>query len=238
MVKYLTGVLALSLVMTGCGGSNSGSKKESEKMPNGVWLGSSTSQLGVTDHGLLGLIAPNGELRLFVSGGEHLSGNFKLNGDELSTVTTSFNAQGVLKDTAMAAGSYTSEKISLEQTKGGELLNTIELTYSALSDNTAMFSRLMGTYASEDQTTSLVFDDDGDITGSDTRGCVFNGSSSIPNDKINIYRISLRVESCGALDGKYTGLAYWRAHATNEPEGIRFHLDDGSRALSYFMNKV
>lgn len=237
-MKRFTSVIALSLLVIGCGGSSSGDLNKTEKMPDGVWLGSLESQSGYIDHGIVGLIAPNGELRLFVSSGEHVIGKFKLNGNELTTNTTSFDTQGLRKDSATATGTYSSEKIALEHTQNGNLLDNIELTYSALSDNAAMFNRLAGTYASEDQALSLVFDDDGDITGSDQNGCVYNGSTSIPNDTINIYRMSLHIESCGDLDGKYSGLAYWRAEATNEPEAIRFHVDDGSHALSGFLNKI
>ena len=238
MTKLLTSALTLSLLLIGCGGSKSSDSILAEKIPQGVWLGSSESSSGVFDHGVLALIAPNGELRLFTSSDEHLAGKFKLNGSELSTDTSSFDIYGTLKETTTVEGSYTSDKIALEQTKSGYLLNTIKLSYSALSDNAAMFSRLMGTYASEDQTISLVFDNDGDITGSDANGCVYNGSTSIPNDTMNIYRMSLYIESCGELNGKYSGLAYWRAEATSEPEGIRFHFDNGSHALSDFLNKI
>ena len=237
MMKLLTGALTLSLLF-GCGGSGSGDSKADEKMPQGVWLGSLESSSGFTDHGLLALIAPKGELRFFTSSGEHLSGRFKLNGNELSANTASFNTQGVFEAMSKVSGTYTSEKIALEHVKSGALLDKIKLTYSALSDNAAMFSRLKGTYASDDDTISLVFDNDGDITGSDANGCVYNGATSIPNDTINIYRMSLDIDSCGELNGNYSGLAYWRAQATSEPEGIRFHIDDGSHAMNNFLNKI
>ena len=119
MTKLLTSALTLSLLLIGCGGSKSSDSKMAEKMPQGVWLGSLESPSSVFDHGILALIAPNGELRLFTSSDEHLAGKFKLNGNELSTDTSSFDIYGTFKETTTVEGSYTSDKIVLVQVKSG-----------------------------------------------------------------------------------------------------------------------
>jgi predicted amino acid-binding ACT domain protein len=46
----------------------------------------------------------------------------------------------------------------------------------------------------------MAFDVDGRMTGSDNNGCVYSGSVAIGSAAINIYQISLTVESCSIAD--------------------------------------
>ncbi len=55
---------------------------------------------------------------------------------------------------------------------------------------------------------TLTIDDDGQVFGSDTAGCVFNGQLSIIDSQYNAYRITINISSCREFDGGYTGLAF------------------------------
>jgi hypothetical protein len=46
----------------------------------------------------------------------------------------------------------------------------------------------------------------GQLTASDSRGCLVNGTVSVPDATHNMYRIDATVTSCGSLDGTYGGL--------------------------------
>ena len=61
----------------------------------------------------------------------------------------------------------------------------------------------------------MAFDVDGRITGSDDNGCVYSGSVAIGSAAINIYQISLIVESCSIVDATYIELVSWRPETTN-----------------------
>jgi hypothetical protein len=45
----------------------------------------------------------------------------------------------------------------------------------------------------------------GQLTGSDSRGCAFNGTVTVPNANHNMYGIDAHATSCGSLDGHYLG---------------------------------
>jgi hypothetical protein len=51
----------------------------------------------------------------------------------------------------------------------------------------------------------MSFTQSGQLTGSDSRGCVFNGNVSVPDATHNLYQISATVTSCGILNGSYQG---------------------------------
>jgi hypothetical protein len=46
----------------------------------------------------------------------------------------------------------------------------------------------------------------GQLIGSDSRGCVINGTVDIPDLTHNMHRIDATVTSCGSLDGHYQGM--------------------------------
>jgi hypothetical protein len=72
----------------------------------------------------------------------------------------------------------------------------------------ASLALLAGTYT---RTTSIgytmtwSFTQNGQLTGSDSRGCVFNGTVIAPDPTHNLYQIDATVTSCGILDGSYQG---------------------------------
>lgn len=56
-------------------------------------------------------------------------------------------------------------------------------------------------------TITFTIDPDGTVFGSNTLGCVYNGSFQIIDSGFNIYRLSLETSLCGNQDGSYEGLA-------------------------------
>lgn len=56
-------------------------------------------------------------------------------------------------------------------------------------------------------TTTMSIDVTGAITGSDTDGCVYNGTISIIDASVNIYGLTMSASSCGVYNGAYGGYA-------------------------------
>ena len=56
-------------------------------------------------------------------------------------------------------------------------------------------------------TITFTIDPDGTVFGSNTLGCVYNGSFQIIDSRYNVYHLSLEASLCGDLDGDYEGLA-------------------------------
>jgi hypothetical protein len=75
-------------------------------------------------------------------------------------------------------------------------------------DRPASLDLLAGTYTrttSIGYTMTMSFTQDGQLSGSDSRGCVFNGTVVVADPAHNMYRIDADVTSCGILDGAYRG---------------------------------
>ena len=120
----------------------------------------------------------------------------------------------------------------------GELLNR----YSAERDtsNDATFAatpldltQLTGTYSGTRNpgsiTTSLTIASDGAVTGSDTTGCVYNGTSAIPNGEAGLFEVRVDTSNCSATttatgaerDGEYHGVGDF---LPGSPDRIRLLL--------------
>jgi hypothetical protein len=72
----------------------------------------------------------------------------------------------------------------------------------------ASLDRLAGTYTrttSVGYTMTMSFTSGGQLTGSDSRGCVFNGTVTVPDLSHDLYQVNATVTSCGVLDGTYQG---------------------------------
>lgn len=63
-------------------------------------------------------------------------------------------------------------------------------------------------YSNENLITSITVDSDGDISGSDSQGCVFTGSSLRGNKHVNSYPVTVTIENCSnpLNNGSYSGL--------------------------------
>jgi hypothetical protein len=55
-------------------------------------------------------------------------------------------------------------------------------------------------------TMTMTIGANGQLAGSDSRGCVINGTVDIPDPTHNMHRIDATVTSCGSLDGHYQGM--------------------------------
>lgn len=109
-------------------------------------------------------------------------------------------------------------KISTEYTWGNEV-GSFWLNYSELNQGVPGMDKLEGiwsvTYADLDLggiptvfVVTITVYADGTAFGSDTSGCTYSGTFTIPNPQYNMYGLLLELTSCGSRDGDYEGLAY------------------------------
>lgn len=132
-----------------------------------------------------------------------------INGNDFTAETTGYDLDSGVNWTSEITGTIrTGESISATYSGNGQT-GTVELEYDPLSDRGSSFDRIADIWSVTDglNTLTLTVDVDGRIDGSDTDGCVYSGSISIPDADVNIYSMELEVSSCGEDDGAYGGFA-------------------------------
>ena len=84
----------------------------------------------------------------------------------------------------------------------------VRLRYDDAYEHTATLQELAGVYTASEPdgyTLTITIHDDGQLDGSDTRGCVLIGNVTVPDAAKNVYRAVASASTCGDLDGQYQG---------------------------------
>ncbi|HTJ18144.1 MAG TPA: hypothetical protein VL494_15285 [Steroidobacteraceae bacterium] len=82
----------------------------------------------------------------------------------------------------------------------------------ALADLAGVYTRRDDTIFGEEVTLTMTIESSGQLTGSYSNGCVFNGSAAIPDASHNMVRLQIDLANCGsrgsqkAWNGSYAGL--------------------------------
>jgi hypothetical protein len=84
------------------------------------------------------------------------------------------------------------------------------MSYSDLTERGASLTVLESNWSETKSyiTTTLSIGSAGIVHGSDTDGCIYNGTIQAPDTNKNIYVIEVNVTMCGELDGDYSGLGF------------------------------
>jgi hypothetical protein len=82
-----------------------------------------------------------------------------------------------------------------------------------LQDLSGTYSRTTIVFLGPDSTYTITVDPSGQVTGSHTNGCVYNGAISLPDASHNIFKLDMQLANCprsisgsGSADGHYSGL--------------------------------
>jgi len=86
---------------------------------------------------------------------------------------------------------------------------TFNVGLSPMWNRPASFAIVAGTYmrtVSYGYAMTMTIDANGQLSASDTRGCLINGTVTVPDANHNLYQITATVTSCGTLNGAYSGM--------------------------------
>jgi len=85
----------------------------------------------------------------------------------------------------------------------------LSLEYDEVYQHSASLQEIAGVYSASERdgyTLTVTVHEDGQLDGSDTRGCVLFGTVTVPDPEKNVYRAVARASNCAELDGEYEGL--------------------------------
>lgn len=222
--KTLVVGLAAALSITACGGSgggggppgptssNSGGTTGSSKTTPGVWQGTVTSPTtGAAS--VVGLTNTSGHSVWMTTDGRVWTGSMPMTGTQMSVNMAGYMYPGRQFPDRSNYGTWSMTGNYANGTWSGQLNGTGDTATFSFSmhpgyDRPASLDRLAGTYTrttSIGYTITMSVTQGGQLTGSDSRGCVFNGSVSVPDPTHNLYQVNATVSSCGILNGAYQG---------------------------------
>ena len=208
---FIFAVGALS-ALAGCGGGGNGNvvapPPVAAQALDGIWNGTFTSNVVGGTVGAYMVISPTNEARYVSTQGVEGAGTIAVSGNTFSSNYTAFTPAGGFfpNGTTVAAGTSNgtgSTKGTITGTySGGGDNGTFTFTYDPIYDRGASLATISGTWTGifvsvgTGAVVTANISTTGVITGSDTAGCVYNGTLSIIDPLKNIYTGSMTQTVC------------------------------------------
>jgi len=241
-LKAIIFIIGCTIGLGGCGGGGgSASAPTSGQAIDGIWSGTITSNvLGITV-GEIGIVSPNNELHFLSSQGVQITGFGTVSGNNFSATATAFAPAGlVFPDGSTVAPSVINGTAvagsSLNGTfSGGGDSGTFSLTFDPVYNRGASLSVIAGTWSggiSNGAFLTITIDQLGNIGGSDTSGCVFNGIVSIIDPQKNVYKSSVTVTGCAGSIGTVTGLGALSDNPPSQNNILNFGMSNSIATVS------
>lgn len=227
-------ILTANLALTGCGSSGdghsssgpaTGSTPAAATSPSssstttvattpGLWKGTLSSTTTGQTSSVVALTGHDGHSVWMTTDGRVWEGQVPMSGSHFDAT---FN--GHLYDGArfpdgtnhgpatMMVDHHASGTTSGRYTGSGDN-GTFNMSLSPMWNRPAALGTVAGVYSrstSNGYAMTMTVAANGQLTGNDSRGCVFYGTVTVPDPDHNLYRIDAQVTSCGSLDGQYHG---------------------------------
>lgn len=215
-------VLALAvaaLTVTACGGGSSSTTPASPPTgaatTPGVWKGTITSTTTSQSASVVALTGADGHSFWMTTDGRVWSGQVPMTGDHFTTTFSGHMYEGAHfpDGTNHGTASMMIDHHSASTTSGRYVGNgdtgTFEMVPSPMWIRPAALGTVAGVYTrttSNGYAMTMTIGANGQLFGSDSRGCVISGTVDIPDPTHNMHRIDATVTSCGSLDGHYQGM--------------------------------
>jgi len=240
-LRKLISIFAVSLAISACGGggsSDSGSSSVSASAADGIYFGSGNED-GFGGFEILGFV-DRGQLYAISDTGVGYTGTLNLqNENDYSTSLTLYDVDYARFDSASMSGNYTpDDSISGTYTRASGPKGSFSIDYlPEVYGRPVSTDLISGTWdvTNATTTTTITFDTNGNITGQNTDGCVYSGSISVPDESVNMFRVSLLIESCGQSNGSYQGLA--AIMSSNSNSNIIAFMSNSSTGFALDLSK-
>jgi len=207
-------VLSLSGCFGSSSGSSSGGSTSEEEIVSieGIWSGSATEEGETYD--VAGIFYEGQFFGFSDESGVVWDGAYSINNNafQIPQLFAFDVSLEVLLNVSSVSGTIDGTSLSATFSSDAGTTGSIQASYdqslyereTGLSDISSVWEYTSG----QGVYSSVAIDDNGELSGADTGGCLFLGHVSVPDTTRNVFVIDLEVTSCNEFDGDYDGLAY------------------------------
>jgi hypothetical protein len=220
-------LVTASLALTACGGGGSGdSGTPPTSSPGttpttaaattpGVWKGSIVSTATGQTASVVALTGLDGRSVWMTTDGRVWGGQMPMAGDHFDTTFSGHMYEGVHFPDGTNHGTtsmmidHHSATVTSGRYSGSGDAGTFNTSLSPMWSRPASIGTVAGVYTrstSNGYAMTMTMSANGQLTASDSRGCLISGAVGVLDATHNMYRIDATVTSCGALDGTYSGM--------------------------------
>lgn len=219
-----------------------------DQAPGGIYAGSFTSTATQPSPGrqAIGVVSEDLDAN-FLLANQHYAGNLAVDGISLSGLLIEYTGrQGVFIGfdglSAVSVDGEVAARDGMFGTYAGDAAEgRFSLAYSDVYEEGAAPDLLSGIWSYSESssggavyTITLELDGGGQLFATDTAGCVFSGQLTTIDDRYSAYRIAVNVSTCEAVDGDYSGLAFYQSAA----DVLYIGTDNGQFALAVQLGRL
>lgn len=213
----------------------------------GAWSGSFPILGGVDIVFGGGIVAADGQANFLIGDGELWTGSVLASPDGAvsSRLTRYFRATGAGIGGLRDPGSPNTAFLGFDAATAGSRLSgeylgvlsscqPVRLGYRDIYLRLASLAVIAGVFTASDDdgyTLTVTIHSDGQLDGSDTRGCVLIGDVTVPDPAKNYYRAAADVSSCGGFSGHYAGAMWLSDLEPDDNTQLNLALLNGSSAI-------
>ncbi|MFE8071554.1 hypothetical protein QQM79_10885 [Marinobacteraceae bacterium S3BR75-40.1] len=219
---------------SGTSGNSNQSAQTGEAARPGVYSGEITTSSGDTKVSIA-VLGPDNRLVLFIEGGVYDRGSVSFDGSKMTGELKEFRTAAVESgsiEATMTSNSFSGTATSEDGTES-------KLAYQRLgsvSDEGADMDKIKGSWTEQKDgiSTNFTVMSNGELDGSESDGCVFDGQVTIPDPQYNLYAVSFDGANCAGRPeasasernaGSYQGFAYLTSSETNG-NGLNLFADN------------
>ena len=218
-------ILVAGLALAACSGGNGSDDGSPTAVPGpittvkdttpGVWKGTIGSTTTGQTASVVALTGHDGHSVWMTTDGRAWHGQLPMHGDHFNATFMGYTYEGTPfpdgsnHGTAVMTIEHHSASVTSGHHAGSGDTGAFNMAMSPMWERAASLSAVAGVYTrttSNGYAMTMTLDAHGQMTGSDSKGCVFNGAVTAPDPQHNMYEIDSHVSSCGTLDGHYTGM--------------------------------
>ena len=235
-------------LLSACGGGGGGGATPPpavSQSAEGIWMGTETSTPINQTFPIIGIVSPAGAFHFVeMTSGTQYVGSLSVSGSNMSGTaigvgapgwlflnglsTTTATLTGSVQTGISASGTYTAPNDS----------GTWSLTYSPIYDRPIPLSSLAKTWVgvihngAGNPTATITVSAAGVVSGTDTLGCVYNGSASVVTPNKNLFSVSISTSVCHTGVKTYNGFSFLSDNAGAQNNMINFAATDGTSTFA------
>jgi hypothetical protein len=218
-------IITAGSLLAGCGGGGgsnadttptAGTTPPTAAAPTaGAWKGTIVSTTTGQSSQVVALTGHDGHSVWMTTDGRVWSGQVPLSGSHFDATFSGHMHEGAQfpDGTSHGSASMAFDHHAMSSTAGhytgsGDT-GTFHMGLSPMWSRPASMETVAGVYTrstSNGYSMTMTIGANGQLLGSDSQGCVINGSVGVPDATHNMYAIDATVTSCGSLDGRYLGM--------------------------------
>lgn len=231
-------VVLVGICSCGGGGGSSDGGTTAQVNANGIWSGTFIETgYGTFD---IDVLTYNGEIIGISQDADIIyRGTYSVSGSTMTATVNDYEiGGGYLATTTLSISVVEQSTMSGSFSTSYNSTGTISVSFDDTYNRSSSLSTIAGTwtYNVTGYSSTTTINDQGEVSGTNSDGCVITGTVTLLDTTHNLYALDIEASSCGSLNGTYDGLATLQDDAT-EIDTLTYCVSSDTYIMLYSLTR-